>query len=90
MLLMFNDDIGIGIKNACNYAEESEAVILAKAAQIVRRDMFDTGQIFQRYQKWPHNQSIVNARKSCSGRCKCKQNELKCSELCLSQGGYVF
>ena len=41
MLLMFIDHIGVGIKNARNNAEELKAVILAKAAQIVRRDMFD-------------------------------------------------
>ena len=31
MLLVFKNYIGVGIKNACNYADESEAVNLGKS-----------------------------------------------------------
>ena len=41
ILLMFEEDVGHGIHAACNQTMESDAVILTKAAEIVRRDMFD-------------------------------------------------
>ena len=41
ILIMFEEDIGQGIKRACDQNLESDAIVLAKAAEIVRRDMFD-------------------------------------------------
>ena len=37
---MFDDDIGEALKIACDNDEDSEANILAKAAQIVRKELF--------------------------------------------------
>ena len=40
VLLAFNEDIGFALRKACETDYDDEAVILAKAAKIVRRDMF--------------------------------------------------
>ncbi len=39
VILAFRDDIGAVLKNACNRDFDDEGIILAKAAQIVRRDI---------------------------------------------------
>ena len=44
--LLFDSDIGIGISKACDVDNESDAMILAKAAHIVRKDMFDNNNMF--------------------------------------------
>ena len=43
---MFDDDIGEALKIACDNDEDSEANILAKAAQIVRKELFQIQQQF--------------------------------------------
>ncbi|KAG0725079.1 hypothetical protein GWK47_004831 [Chionoecetes opilio] len=42
VLMMFEEGVGEGIRAACNQRIEADAMILAKAAAIVRRDMFQT------------------------------------------------
>ncbi|CAC5367122.1 unnamed protein product [Mytilus coruscus] len=41
VLLIFNEDVGEVLKQATSYSDD-EGIIIAKAAQIVRRNMFDT------------------------------------------------
>ena len=41
MLLMFQKDFGGGIRTACSQIVDTDAVILAKTAKIVRKDMFE-------------------------------------------------
>ena len=43
---MFDDDIGEALKIACENDEDSEGNILAKATQIVRKDLFQIRQQF--------------------------------------------
>lgn len=40
VLLAFSEDIGLALHHACEYDFDDEAMILSKAANIVRRDMF--------------------------------------------------
>ena len=40
MMLMFNSDIGCVLTKACEYDSDSDAICLARAAKIVRREMF--------------------------------------------------
>ena len=47
ILLVFNDTIGDAIRKACNQDYDSEALHLARAAKIVRRDMFSMRQSFK-------------------------------------------
>ena len=47
ILLVFNDAIGDAIRNACKQDYDSEALHLARAAKIVRRDMFSIQQSFK-------------------------------------------
>ncbi|CAC5382291.1 unnamed protein product [Mytilus coruscus] len=42
VLLIFNEDVGEALKQATSYSCDDEGIIIAKAAKIVRRDMFDT------------------------------------------------
>ena len=44
--LIFNKDIGTAIRKACEYDFDDDAVHLAKAAQIIRRDIFKTQHSF--------------------------------------------
>lgn len=46
VLLAFDKDIGAALKQVCNQDFDSEALILAKAAKIVRRDIFGLKQTF--------------------------------------------
>ena len=47
ILLVFNDAIGDAIRNALEHDYDSEALHLARAAKIVRRDMFSMQQSFK-------------------------------------------
>ena len=47
ILLVFNDTIGDAIRKACEQDYDSEALQLARAARIVRRDMFSLQQSFK-------------------------------------------
>ena len=40
VLLVFNDDVGDALTKACNCDADNDAVYLARAAAIVRREMF--------------------------------------------------
>ena len=40
ILLIYDEDIGKALKQACNDDCDSDALILAKASQIIRRDVF--------------------------------------------------
>lgn len=40
VMLIFNNDVGLALKKACEYDADSDAIHLAKAANIVRRDIF--------------------------------------------------
>ena len=40
MILIFNKDVGAALKKACDHDADNDAVHLARAANIVRRDMF--------------------------------------------------
>lgn len=40
MILVFNKDVGAALKKACDHDADNDAVHLARAANIVRRDMF--------------------------------------------------
>ena len=40
VILIFNEDVGAALKKACEHDADHDAVHLAKAANIVRRDMF--------------------------------------------------
>ena len=42
VLLVFDNDIGSALSMACTYDQDMDALHLAKAAQIVRREMFNT------------------------------------------------
>ena len=44
--LIFNKDIGTAIRKPCEYDSDDDAVHLAKAAQIIRRDIFKTQRSF--------------------------------------------
>ena len=46
VLLAFDQDIGAALKQACNEDFDSEALILAKASNIIRRDIFKLKQCF--------------------------------------------
>ena len=41
VVLIFNKDVGIALGKACEHDADSDAVHLARAATIVRRDMFN-------------------------------------------------
>lgn len=41
VILIFNEDIGSALRKACEHDADNDAVILVKAANIVRRDMFE-------------------------------------------------
>lgn len=47
ILLVFNETIGDEIRKACEQDYDSEALHLARAAKIVRRDMFSMQQSFK-------------------------------------------
>lgn len=40
ILLVFNKDVGLGIKKACKHDADADAIHLARAASIVRREIF--------------------------------------------------
>ena len=40
MMLIFNSDIGCALTKVCEYDSDSDAICLARAAKIVRREMF--------------------------------------------------
>lgn len=42
VVLVFNEDVGAALRRACEHDADSDAVYLARAATIVRRDMFQT------------------------------------------------
>ena len=42
VLLVFDNDIGSALSMACTHDQDMDALHLAKAAQIVRREMFNT------------------------------------------------
>ena len=46
VLLVFDDDIGPALLKACQYDCDRDAVYLSKAAQIIRRTVFDTNEPF--------------------------------------------
>ena len=46
VVLIFNEDVGAALGKACEHDADNEAVHLARAANIVRRDMFKTKQDF--------------------------------------------
>jgi hypothetical protein len=46
VLLIFESDIGPALKKACQYDCDQDAVYLAKASEIVRRNMFGTAESF--------------------------------------------
>ena len=48
VLLMFEADVGASVKIACDQHMESDAGILAKVSEIVRRDMFRMKYSFSR------------------------------------------
>ena len=45
--MIFNKDIEDATKKACEQDLHSKAIILSKAARIMRRDMFQKSQLFQ-------------------------------------------
>jgi len=46
ILLIYDEDIGTALKQACNDDCDSDALILAKASNIIRRDVFELTQSF--------------------------------------------
>jgi hypothetical protein len=46
MWLVFDEDIGAALGKACEGDLDSDAVVLARAAQIVRQQMFEDTKIF--------------------------------------------
>ena len=42
VVLVFNEDVGAALRKACEHDADSDAVYLARAATIVRRDRFQT------------------------------------------------
>ena len=42
VVLVFDEDVGAALRKACEHDADSDAVYLARAATIVRRDMFQT------------------------------------------------
>lgn len=42
ILLAFDEDVGHAINKACEYDDDDDAILLARATQIVRRNMFDS------------------------------------------------
>ena len=46
ILLIYDEDIGTALKQACNDDCDSDALILAKASKIIRRDVFKLAQSF--------------------------------------------
>ena len=65
ILLAFNEDIGLALQRVSESDFDEEAIILSKAAKIVRRDLSNTKYIFdwtikKRYQKKSVPQSLLS------------------------------
>lgn len=59
VLLAFTKDIGHALKHACDADYDTDGLLLAKAANIIRRDIFKIKQVFNR-------QFIENCQQKCS------------------------
>ena len=48
VMLSFHSDVGMAITKACSQDSERKAMCLARAAKIVRREMFNSNFLFNR------------------------------------------